>query len=173
MFDSDSRLPPVIVLPEPSSPWSVPPGWHVHHGFALPAQPWDLGTRQLICHGPITGDAEVVAAVTALTRGTGLAVSLDIVGDLRFRLLEDLHQLGIVVQPDVTEEDGLDHDHRLLIGALVEGVTVTDAARHLNMSRRTASRRLIEIRAAFGVESNAEAITWWAERHGLRHPGHD
>ena len=166
MIDSDSRLPPVIVLPTPSSPWPVPSGWHVHEGFTLPGQPWDLGARQLICHGPISGEAEAVAAVTALTRGTGLAVSFDIAGDLRFRLLEDLHQLGVVVQPDVAEEDGLDHDHRLLIGALVDGVTVTDAARQLNMSRRTANRRLIEIRAALGVESNAEAITWWAERHG-------
>ena len=170
MNDSEPRLPPVIVLAEPSSPWSVPPGWHVHHGFTLPGQPWDLRARQLICHGPISDEANVVAAVTALTRGTGLAVSLDIAGDLRFRLLEDLHQLGVVTQPDVTDEHGLDDDHRLLIEALVVGASVTDAAHHLNMSRRTANRRLIEIRATLGVETNAEAIIWWAERHGSGRP---
>lgn len=171
MNDPGSRLPPVIVLSDLSSPWSVPSGWHLHHGFTLPDQPWNLAARRLICHGAIDVETTAVDAVTALTRGTGLAVSLAITGDLRFRLLEDLHQLGVVTEPDGVEDDGLDDDHRRLIGALVDGATVTDAARHLNMSRRTASRRLIEIRAAFGVESNAEAIIWWAERHETEHRG--
>ena len=165
MIDPASSQPPVIVLPDPASRWSVPTGWHVHHGFDLPDQPWDLSGRHLVCHGPITGETEAVAAVTALSRGTGLAVSLGVSGDLRFRLLEDLHQLGVVSQPDDADDDGLDDDHRRLIGALIDGATVTDAARQLNMSRRTASRRLLEIRTALGVDSTAEAITRWAEQH--------
>lgn len=170
MNDPSERLPPVILLPDPSSAWPVPSGWHVRDGLALPGHPWDLADRRLIGHATITSDADAVSAVTALTRGVGLAVHLAIGGDLRFRLLEDLHQLGIVSepsQPDGNERPGgdeLDDDHRSLIGALVDGVTVTDAARQLNMSRRTASRRLREIRAALGVDSTAEAIARWAQR---------
>lgn len=80
MIDSVPRQPPVIVLPDLSVPWSIPAGWHLHPGFVLPDQPWDLSSRQFICHGPIAGDADAVAAVTALTRGTGLAVSLTLTG---------------------------------------------------------------------------------------------
>lgn len=165
MIDAVPHPPPVILLPDLASRWSVPAGWHVHDGFSVPDQPWDLTTRHLICQGTITDETEAVAAVTALTRGVGLAVSLTVTGDLRFRLLEDLHQLASVTEAAPTEDDGLDDDHQRLIGLLVDGATVTEAARQLNMSRRTAGRRLIEIRAVLGVDSTAEAISWWVERH--------
>ncbi len=164
MTAAEPELPPVILLTTSSTPWSVPSGWHVHDGFAVPDHPWDLTARQLICHGAIANKTDVVSAVTALSRGTGLAVSLALTGDLRFRLLEDLHQLGTITEPTSAEDGGLGPDHRLLLDALIEGDTVTGAARRLNMSRRTAGRRLLEIRAALGVDSTAEAIIWWSDR---------
>lgn len=164
MAIADPALPPVIVLPEPSSPWSVPSGWHVQEGFEVPHQPWDLTRRHLICHGSVADESDVTAAVTVLARGVGLAVHLAVVGDLRFRALEDLHQLGDFGAPATGGGDELDVEQRRLIAALVDGATVTDAARQLNMSRRTASRRLFEIRTALGVTSTAEAISRWAEQ---------
>lgn len=136
----------------------------MHEGFEVPSQPWDLAKRHLICHGSITDEGDVTAAVTALTRGIGLAVHLEVVGDLRFRVLEDLHQLGSLSPSVISGGAELDLEQRRLIAALVDGATVTDAARQLNMSRRTANRRLLEIRTALGVTSTAEAISRWAEQ---------
>lgn len=171
MTTTEPTLPPVILLPEPSSPWPVPTGWHAHDGFEVQDQPWDLSARRLICHGTITDEHEGAAAVTALSRGVGLAVSLAVADDLRFVLLEDLHQLGEVTDAGAARadqsggQDRLGPEHRRLLEALVDGATVTEAAHTLHMSRRTAGRRLLEIRAGLGVDSTAEAISRWAEQH--------
>jgi DNA-binding NarL/FixJ family response regulator len=45
-----------------------------------------------------------------------------------------------------------------LLASLAEGTTVTEAARRLGVSRRTATRRLRETRERLAVETNVEAL---------------
>ena len=112
-------------------------------------------------------DCETVAgaAVEALARGVGLSIRITVEGRIRQRLLEDLHALGEVIPPGRPGQQlALDDDQRALIEALVSGTTLTQAASDLNWSRRTANRRMAEVRAALEADTTAEAITAWATR---------
>ena len=60
----------------------------------------------------------------------------------------------------------LDHEQQLLLGFLGCGLSVHEAARQLQLSQRTAERRLAEARAALGAATNAEAVLR-AGAHGL------
>lgn len=154
--------PPVLLLPEDQPP--APPalaGWRRRDGFALPPSPWDLSARRWLCLGVVDDEAAAAAAIEALSRGVGLAVALRLRGELRLRTLEDLHRLGSVASR-TPAEPVLDDEHRRLLDALAGGATLTDAARDLHLSRRTANRRLAEIRRQLGVASTAEAIARWA-----------
>jgi DNA-binding NarL/FixJ family response regulator len=62
-------------------------------------------------------------------------------------------------------ERALDDEQLRLLQLLCHGLSVTEAARRLNLSRRTAERRLASARAALGAATNAEAV--------LRAQGHD
>lgn len=55
---------------------------------------------------------------------------------------------GIVIDDDIQE----------LLRHLRDGATITAAAREVGMSRRTASRRLVELRHLVGAGSTAEAV---------------
>jgi DNA-binding transcriptional LysR family regulator len=46
-----------------------------------------------------------------------------------------------------------------LLASLADGATVTEAARRLGVSRRTATRRLRETRERLGVETNVEVLS--------------
>jgi DNA-binding NarL/FixJ family response regulator len=52
----------------------------------------------------------------------------------------------------------LDEQHRLLLAALADGLSVVAAAERLCISRRTAERRLSEARRVLGVSTTAEAV---------------
>lgn len=159
----DTPRPPVLL--DGAATDSVA-GWHPQDGFDLPGTPWDLSDRRILCVGVVDTEDRAVAAVTALSRGAGLAISLAASGPTRLRLLEDLHRLGDVISPSGSSgsaEVGLDDEQRGLMQALAEGATVTEAAHRMHMSRRTASRRLGEVRQALGVESTAEAVARWTD----------
>jgi DNA-binding NarL/FixJ family response regulator len=53
----------------------------------------------------------------------------------------------------------LDEDARAILRCLAEGQTLGQAASTLNLSRRTADRRLAEARRALGVERTVEAVS--------------
>ena len=52
----------------------------------------------------------------------------------------------------------LDDEQRRLLGLLGRGLSVSEAARRLRLSCRTAERRLSDARAALGAATNAEAV---------------
>lgn len=157
--------PPVVVhvahLPDLPR---TPKGWRNQVGFALPDAPWDLSEHRIIAVGAIGSEIDASAALQALARGVGLVVSIGVDGDLRHRVLEDLHRLGDVVDGDLSggERIETDEDDRRLLDALSAGATVAEAASALHISLRTANRRLAAIRTRLGVESTAEAVTRWA-----------
>ena len=49
-------------------------------------------------------------------------------------------------------------DERAVVDGLVEGRTLTEVARSLGMSRRTATRRLAAAKVAFGAATTMELI---------------
>lgn len=157
-----TALPPVLLLTAPEVP-ALPSGWSGRAGFVLPDEPWDLGPQRWVCVGTVADEDDAEAAVTALARGVGLAVVVELVGPARHRLLEDLHRAGRVElrleeRPHPTAEQV-----RLLL-ALAAGATLGDAAAAHHMSLRTAHRRLADVRARLGVATTAEAVTWAARR---------
>lgn len=161
--------PPVLLYNDdpPATGHDLPVGWRVRRGFALPDTPWDLLPRRWVCVGVIAAAGDAEAAIAALSRGVGLAVGIRAGGDLRHRTLEDLFRLGeVVATPNSARSpaSALDEEQRLLIEALARGETVTEAARGLHLSRRTANRRLAGIRTLLGVQSNAEAMASWSSR---------
>ena len=97
------------------------------------------------------------ALVTA-GHGTDLVVDLRLVGRERERFLDDLGRvasveptLGLAVEP-------LPEEHLALLRALGEGGVLSQIAHEMGMSRRTASRRLAEVRALLGVATTTEAV---------------
>jgi DNA-binding CsgD family transcriptional regulator len=55
-------------------------------------------------------------------------------------------------------DSSLDDEQRRLLALLGRGLSVTEAAKRLRLSPRTAERRLSEARAALGAATNAEAV---------------
>lgn len=141
----------------------VPDGWTIREGFDLPPTPWDLGKRQWVCRGEVADHDRAAAAISALVRGVGLVIAVGLVGDDRRRFEEDLARTGTVVV-DVDPASGLGVEHIELLEGLAAGLSVTAAAAQAHVSRRTANRRLAEVRARLGVGSTAEAVTCWSAR---------
>lgn len=159
-----ATAPPVRLLDaqptDPTSPWL---GWEARAGFDLPARPWDLSARRWVCTGVIDAPAVAESALTALTRGVGLAIVVDLAGASRHRFLEDLEKLGPSRPPP--SPTGLTSTQEQLLRLLAGGSTVTDAAATLSLSRRTASRHLAEARLILGVASTNQAVVLWSEQH--------
>ena len=55
----------------------------------------------------------------------------------------------------------LDAEHQRLIELVADGSTITEAAREIGLSRRTAARRMATVRSVLGVATNAEAVVAW------------
>lgn len=158
---ADQERPPVVLFEDEPPAHHAPPGWRARDGFDLPATPWDLADRRWLCVGAIGDEREAGRAIEALSRGVGLAVVLRVTGDLRHRTLEDLHHLGIVTRGSAAGgvAGRLDAEDLGLLRLLAGGRTVAAAAEAVHISRRTANRRLAQVRARLGVETNAEAIS--------------
>lgn len=169
---STDRPPVIVRSARLTNTPPLPTGWRSQDGFTLPETPWDLSDRKIVAAGSIDSESEASAALQALARGVGLDVSIGIGGDLRHRVLEDLHRLGAVVDvgPTDVERFEVDDEERLLLDALSDGATVAQAAAALHLSLRTANRRLAGLRSRLGVNSTAEVVTRWAH---LRSPRAD
>ena len=117
------------------------------------------GEPGVVCAGTVADAASAAEALIAALGGAGLLVEARAERELVDRLVDDLRRLGRV-EHRTREPDRavLTHEERTLLGLLAEGVTVGDAARELNLSRRTADRRLATARAKLGVATTAEAI---------------
>ncbi len=103
----------------------------------------------------VTDDRSAAATLRAAQRGARLAVDVRLAEPHRSRFIEQLARLA-TLQLDSTEQ--LSADHIALLDLLRGGSTLTQAAKTLFISRRTADRRLREIRAILGVETTTEAL---------------
>ena len=129
-------------------------GWEIVRGWAPPEG------SGFVCTGPIRVPDDARRAFQAAAGGAGLVVAAS-AGRLTVdRFLDDLRGLGPVehlverAEPRPILSDG----QRALLGLLVEGLTVDEAAAALRVSRRAATWDLAATRKALGVDSTAEGL---------------
>jgi DNA-binding CsgD family transcriptional regulator len=136
-------------------------GWAVLKGWSLfPSSDWDVRRERVVCCGKVFDEDDAAAAVLAAARGAGLLIMLDVPSEVCERLLDDLRHLGKLehrTSPDELHAP-LNDEQRGLLQLLAEGKSIVEAAKALYLSRRTATRRLKEIRATLGVSSTSEAL---------------
>ena len=127
------------------------------------------GWRQdpgVVCTGVVRDAGDAAEALLAAVAGAGLVVHAVAERDVIDRLVDDLRRLGPVDHRTSEPEPGpgwdLTDEERRLLDLLADGLTLGAAARHLNLSRRTADRRLASARSKLGVASSAEAIVMFA-----------
>ena len=121
------------------------------------------GWRQaasIVCEGEVADAADAAEALLAAVAGAGLIVHARADRAVIDRLVDDLRRLGPVdhrtAEPEPTPE--LTADERGLLDRLADGQTLGQAAADLNLSRRTADRRLASARKKLDAATTAEAV---------------
>lgn len=149
------RRPPVIVTTSCSlRGW---PGERTLASLPLPAAPFDLGPRQLVCEVLVDDEVAAQVALLAAARNVALVVRMTALEPLRSEFLDQLGRIADV-RPASATSDALTSEQLELLDLLANGRSVAQAAAALNVSRRTAHRRLEAARRALGVGSVVEAI---------------
>jgi len=138
-------------------------GMHLHDGWDLPDDPWDLRPSGVAAFGAVA-ESDAAHVVRAASRCAVVVAALPADAPWALSILADLHRLGPVQvdrpaeRPDALPLTG---EQLELLALVAQGATSTEAAAQLYLSQRTAERRLASIRAALGVRSTAEAIGRW------------
>ncbi|GAB3861450.1 hypothetical protein GCM10028801_25630 [Nocardioides maradonensis] len=112
----------------------------------------------------VTDLATAADAVLAAVGGTPVVVLADAPREVIDRLCDDLRRIGEVehlIAPPA--EPTLSATERELLGALLAGCSLGEAAQALHLSRRTADRRLATARRALGVTTTPAAVRRAAE----------
>jgi len=123
-------------------------------GFRPPFRPNEIRT------GVVASAADAEAALLAALGGAGLILRATGGRDVIDRLVDDLRRLGPVDHRigEAATAESLSPTARAILGLLAEGHSLREAATILDLSRRTADRRLAEGRRVLGVERTTEAI---------------
>ena len=139
----------------------------------LPDEPWALAGRRVLHLGSAETPEGLEAALVAAARGAGVVLVAPRDERMLARLVDDLWRLGPVRLLDEGElvDVPLTLDQRRLLELLAQGVSIAEAARLLNLSRRTAHRRLGEARAALGAGSTAQAVALSRDGGARGEPG--
>lgn len=132
-------------------------GWRVRPG-------WDVGPPAertgLVLVGVVADATDASEAMLAAIIGIGLVVHGRASREVLDRLCDDLRRLGRVDHRPGGERrvPRFDEFDSALLGLLAAGLSVRATAAKLYVSRRTADRRLADVRARLGVDSTAEAL---------------
>jgi DNA-binding NarL/FixJ family response regulator len=120
----------------------------------------------LVCAGVVRDGGDAAEALLAVVGGAGLVVHAQAPREVVDRLVDDLRRFGAVDhrlgEPDTPIV--LPPEERALLAALADGRTLGDAAAQLNMSRRTADRRLQSARRRLGAATTAEMLVAYEQR---------
>ena len=139
-------------------------GWRVLDAFV------GGGDRPVVLAVTVDDDLAAAAALLAALDGHGLLVHATCASDVRHRLLADLGRIGSVthhVRP-VEAATAMAPEALSLLALVARGHSVSEAARGLGISRRTADRRLADARAGMGVTTTAGAVGEAVRRGWLR-----
>ncbi len=101
-------------------------------------------------------DDDAADVLMAAARGCAVIVRVQLDASTVGEFLDDLGRL--VDLGPTTDQPALDDDQVALLERLADGETVTEAARHLGWSRRTATRRLGDAKRRLGVSSTSAAV---------------
>ncbi len=137
-------------------------GWTVVWG-------WTAARDGVVCTGAVAGAEDAAAALLAVVAGAGIVVDGRADRETLDRLCEDLRRLGTLDHrtSDASRRPRLTREQRALVDLLMEGRTLGEAAHQLNLSRRTADRRLAAVRDLLGVETTAEALVKLGRREAI------
>jgi DNA-binding NarL/FixJ family response regulator len=135
-------------------------GWDIRRDWRIHERDWSIADARVVCCGRVTTFDDVSAALLAAVRGAGVVARVDAGAEATHRLRDELGSLGPIEERarqhgDVTE---LTLEQVELCRLLGQGLSLTDAATQLHLSRRTAFRRLADVRIALNVETTREAV---------------
>jgi DNA-binding CsgD family transcriptional regulator len=136
-------------------------GWTVVQDWNAPANP------KLVCSGTVSSAEDAARALLAAVAGAGLVVHARAGRDVIDRLCDDLRRIGRLDHRvgDAGSQPRLTKEERAIVDLLLEGQSLAEVARQLNLARRTADRRLASVRQKLGATTTAEALAALA-RHG-------
>lgn len=131
-------------------------GWTIRDG-------WDVSVRaaneRVACLGDVTSAEDAGRAVLAAVRGATVIVRACGPREVIDHLCDDLRRLGPLEHlTEPRPRHLLDAQQRKLLAHLASGLSLGEAAKRLQIARRTADRRLAAAREALGVTTTAEAI---------------
>jgi DNA-binding NarL/FixJ family response regulator len=129
--------------------------WNLVSGWNPPR-----GVERAVCTGTVASAEDAAAALLAVVAGAGVVIAGRADRAVLDRLIDDLRRFGPVDHrgPDAPVRAPLTGEEQSLLDLLAEGLSVSEAARRLSLSRRTAVRRLAAGRAKLGVETTAAAV---------------
>lgn len=73
-------------------------GWHVHEGFVLPDEPWEVADNTTLLVGYVDDAAAAADAVLAAERGAAVIATVDSGSDIEALLVADLSRIGPVTR---------------------------------------------------------------------------
>jgi DNA-binding NarL/FixJ family response regulator len=135
-------------------------GWNVHRDWVLTERDWSVADARIVCAGVIATFDDVSAALLAAVRGAGVVARTEPGSEPTHRLREELSSLGPIEERARRHGDAaeLTPEQIELCRLLGRGLSLADAATQLHLSRRTAFRRLADVREALNVETTREAV---------------
>lgn len=151
---------PLVVVEGPRQAFAIAlaevrdAGWVVLDGWAASAG------AQCVCSGTVASAEDAAAALLVAIAGAGLVVHARADRHVIDRLCDDLRRIGRVDHRvgDLTARPTLTKEERAIVDLLLEGRSLAETARRLNLARRTADRRLASVRHKLGVATTAEAL---------------
>jgi DNA-binding CsgD family transcriptional regulator len=163
------HLPVVIVAAEPRSLDAATAtaelaGLTVVDDWALDEEPWDLSRRPVVVRGPVgETTTENATVVDVVVRGAGAIIGVHPEPRRDARLLDALRRAAPLHDWRGCPLMSLDREQIELLYALASGRSTRAAARELNMSERTAHRRVADARGVLNATSTnaaaAEVVT--------------
>jgi DNA-binding NarL/FixJ family response regulator len=135
-------------------------GWTIRRDWGLSEREWSVSDARIVCCGVVATFDDVSAALLAAVRGAGVIARVEPGAEPTLRLREELGSLGPLEERARRHGDAgeLSLEQRELCRLLGLGLSLADAATQLHLSRRTAFRRLAEVREALNVETTREAV---------------
>jgi DNA-binding CsgD family transcriptional regulator len=135
-------------------------GWDVRRSWRLSEREWNVSDGRVVCCASIMTFDDVSDALLAAVRGAGLVARVNLTSEPGQRMREELRTLGPIDERerqhgDVTE---LSPEQIELCRLLGSGLSLADSAAFLHLSRRTAFRRLADVRTALNVSTTREAV---------------
>ncbi len=124
----------------------------------LPALPFDLSSSDLVARAVVRDTEDAERVLLAAARGAALIIEVQLDDTRRVTFLDDLSRVSDVRVDGPQTSTRLTDDQMALLDGLAAGRTLKEIAESLGLSRRTATRRLVEVKELLGVATTVEAV---------------